>query len=101
MIEAGGGGGEGGAPPRVFPRRRRGGGGGGRPVHLNCAVDDAPEGVGDVHLGHGDLLPERQAVLDLVGGVDDHELAGVQLQGGVGHHPLDSLLLGQVGAEGG
>src|SRR3990172_1717867 len=69
-------------------------------VDLDGAVDDAPEGVGDVDLGHGDLLAEGEPVFDLVGGVEDHELAGVELHSGVRHHPLDRLLLGQVGAGG-
>src|SRR5438477_1930 len=56
-------------------------------------IDDPPQAVGDVVLGEAHLLLEREAVLDLVGGVQDHELAGVQLHGRVGHHPLDRLLV--------
>src|SRR4051794_2850673 len=39
------------------------------PVHLDRTVDDLPKTLGDVVLGERDLLLEREAGLDLVGGV--------------------------------
>ena len=69
-------------------------------VHLDGAVDDLPERVGDVVLGHRDFLAEGQLVLDLVGGVEHHELGGVELHRGLGDHPLDALLVGEHASRG-
>ena len=66
-----------------------------RAVHLDRAVDDAVERVGDEVLRHRHLALEVFLAVDLVGRVQHHELALVQLHRRVGDHPLDALLLGE------
>ena len=66
-----------------------------RAVHLDRAVDDAVQGVRDEVLRHRHLAPEVLAAVDLVGGVQDHELPLVELHRRVGDHPLDALLVGE------
>jgi hypothetical protein len=51
-------------------------------------------------LGHRHLALEVELVVDPICGVQHHELGLVQLHGGVGDHPLDSLLLRQQRAVG-
>jgi hypothetical protein len=69
-------------------------------VDLHGTVDDAVEAVGDEMLGHGDLGAEVLTTVDLVGRVQHHELALVQLHGRVRDEPLHALLLGQERAVG-
>ena len=71
-----------------------------RAVHLDGPVDDPPQAVGHEVLGHRHLGREVEPVLDLVGGVQHHQLALVHLHGRVGDQPLDALLLGQVASRG-
>ena len=66
-----------------------------RAVHLDRAVDDPAEHVGDEVLGHRHLALEVEPVVDAVGGVQHHQLGLVQLHRRVGDHPLDALLLGE------
>jgi hypothetical protein len=64
-------------------------------VHLDGPVDHPAEGLGHEVLGHGGFVAELQLGVDEVGAVQHHELALVQLDRGVGDHPLDPLLLRQ------
>ncbi len=64
-------------------------------MDLDRSVDDPPQAVGHEVLGHRHLADEVLAGLQLVGGVQDHQLALVQLHRRVGDHPLDALLVGQ------
>jgi len=66
-----------------------------RPVYLDGPVDDPVQAVGHEVLGHRHLGLEVISVVDLVGGVQHHQLRLVELHCGVGDHPLDALLLGQ------
>ena len=67
-----------------------------RAVHLDRAVDDPPQHVGHEVLGHRHLADVKSSpLLDLVRGVQHHQLALVQLHRRVGDHPLDALLLGE------
>ena len=67
-------------------------------MDLDRTIDDAPQRVRDVVLAHRDLVPEGLVVLDQVGGVEHHQLALVELHGGLGHLPLDALLVGEHAA---
>ena len=66
-----------------------------RSVHLDGTVDDSAQRVGDEVLGHRHLALEILAPVDLVRGVEHHQLALVQLHRRVGDQPLDALLLGE------
>ena len=50
-----------------------------RTVNLDCPVDDAPQAVRHEVLGHRHLGDEIHLVLELVGGVQNHQLALVEL----------------------
>ncbi len=50
-------------------------------VHLDRTVDHPPQRVRHDVLGHRHLVAELEAVLDPIGGVQDHQLALVELDG--------------------
>ena len=64
-------------------------------MHLDRAVDDPTQRVGDEVLRHRDLGDKVELLVDPVGGVQHHELRLVELHRRVGDHPLDALLLGE------
>jgi hypothetical protein len=69
-------------------------------VHLDGPIDDPVQRVGHEVLRHRHLGAKVGARVDPVGGVQHHQLRLVELHGGVGDHPLDALLLRQIGAVG-
>ena len=64
-------------------------------VNLNSAVNYAPQTVCNKVFGHRYLARKFESVFNLVRGVQDHQLALVQLHRRVCNQPLNSLLLRQ------
>ena len=62
-------------------------------MHLNSAIDDSPQAIGNEMLGHADFAREIHSVFNLVCSVQDHQLALVHLHCRIGDEPLNSLLL--------
>src|SRR5262249_20370765 len=64
-------------------------------------VDDTADRLGDENLAHRRLLSRLLSAFELFGGVTDHQPRRVQLDGRVGDHPLQSLVLGKQLPDGG
>ena len=70
-------------------------------VDLYGVVDHACRGLGREELGHGGLVQEGFSFGAHAGGVVGDQPRGMNLEGGVGQHPLYCLPLGQGRTENG
>src|SRR3990172_9168060 len=68
-------------------------------VHLHRPVDHVVQHPRRVELHHRDLDPRLVSLVDLVGGVEGHEAAGLDLRRRVGDPVLDGLLFRERAAE--